>query len=50
MALKSALDLGLADAIHHHGGAATLPVQDLLPAPSRARAHRLRRLRNRAPS
>ncbi|VAH21158.1 unnamed protein product [Triticum turgidum subsp. durum] len=25
MALKSALDLGLADAIHHHGGAATLP-------------------------
>uniref|UniRef100_A0ACD5TAH8 Uncharacterized protein n=1 Tax=Avena sativa TaxID=4498 RepID=A0ACD5TAH8_AVESA len=25
MALKSALDLGIADAIHHHGGAATLP-------------------------
>ncbi|KAE8817597.1 O-methyltransferase ZRP4 [Hordeum vulgare] len=25
MALKSALDLRLADAIHHHGGAATLP-------------------------
>lgn len=25
MALKSALDLGLADAIHHHGGSATLP-------------------------
>jgi hypothetical protein len=24
MALKSALDLGIADAIHHHGGAATL--------------------------
>lgn len=25
MALKSALDLGLADAIYHHGGSATLP-------------------------
>ena len=25
MALKSALDLGIADAIHHHGGAATIP-------------------------
>ncbi|KAF6985597.1 hypothetical protein CFC21_003438 [Triticum aestivum] len=25
MALKSALDLRLADAVHHHGGAATLP-------------------------
>ncbi|KAL6626530.1 hypothetical protein ACP70R_030256 [Stipagrostis hirtigluma subsp. patula] len=25
MALKCALDLGIADAIHHHGGAATLP-------------------------
>ncbi|BAT16983.1 O-methyltransferase ZRP4 [Oryza sativa Japonica Group] len=25
MALKTAMDLGIADAIHHHGGAATLP-------------------------
>jgi hypothetical protein len=37
MALKSAVDLGIADAIHHHGGGATLPqiVARVTPHPSK---------------
>ncbi|KAB8117423.1 hypothetical protein EE612_059414 [Oryza sativa] len=57
MALKTAMDLGIADAIHHHGGAChpapdthqghAPPLQDPVPAPPHARAHPHRRLRRR---
>jgi hypothetical protein len=61
VALVIALDLGIADAIHRLGGAATLPeilaaidrnqpVQAACPAPPHARAHRLGRLQRGAAS
>nr|TKW26353.1 hypothetical protein SEVIR_3G183000v2 [Setaria viridis] len=44
MALKSALDLRIADAIHHHGGGATLPQIAARVTPHPSKTPHLRRL------